>query len=245
MKMTTISKEEFICLCEKCFKINGLEQFCEQNTLNLLYQMVDHMLEINAVMNLTAITEPKDIILKHLADSLTVARFLPEHAHVLDVGCGGGFPSLPLAIARPDLEITALDSTAKKTAYVSDSAKLLSLGNLKTLTGRAEELAQSPEYRESFDFTVARAVASLPVLSELCLPFVKIGGKMVAMKAKLDESESTNAHEMLGSLPFERHEFELKDELLTESRLILVAKKQKHTPKEYPRAYAQIKKKPL
>ena len=247
MKTMTISKDEFIKLCENCFKTNHLEQFCTKNTLFLLYQMVDHMLEVNAVTNLTAITEPHEIALKHLADSLTVARFLPENAQVLDVGCGGGFPSLPLAIARPDLKITALDSTAKKTTYVAESARLLSLDNLKTLTGRAEELAQAPEYREKFDCTVARAVASLPILSELCLPFVKIGGKMVAMKAKLDESEATKAPSTLGASPFERHELMLRspDTDQTETRLILVADKQKHTPKDYPRAYAQIKKKPL
>lgn len=245
MKMMTISKNEFITLCENCFKENSLEAFCGENTLFLLYQMVDHMLEVNAVMNLTAITEPREVAVKHLADSLCAARFIPENASVLDVGCGGGFPSLPLAIARPDLQITALDSTAKKTAYVADSAKLLSLDNLQTLTGRAEELAQTPEYREKFDCTVARAVASLPVLSELCLPFVRIGGKMIAMKAKIDERETTKAPQILGASQFESHSFELRDGENIETRLILIAAKQKATPTEYPRSYSQIKKKPL
>lgn len=245
MKRMTMNKEKFIELCEICFKNNGLAPFCDQNTLFLLYQMIDRMLEVNAAMNLTAITEPNEIILKHLADSLTVAEHLPQNAKILDVGCGGGFPSLPLAIARPDLEITALDSTAKKTAYVAESAKRLSLNNVTTLTGRAEDLAQNPEYREAFDCTVARAVASLPVLSELCLPFIKIGGKMIAMKAKLDESEATNAPKLLGASPFERYALTLQFNELTETRLILIAEKKKNTPKEYPRAYAQIKKKPL
>lgn len=245
MKMT-ISKNEFINLCEVCFKNNGLEVFCEEKTLNLLYEMTERMLAVNAEMNLTAITDPKEVVLKHLADSLTAARFIPEGAKLLDVGCGGGFPSLPLAIARPDLSITALDSTAKKTRYVAESAAFLGLSNLTTLTGRAEELAQSEEYRESFDVSVARAVASLPVLTELCLPFVRVGGKMVAMKARLDESESTNAPQMLGATRFEKHEFQLCGEgSEPETRLILVTEKQKHTPLAYPRAYAQIKKKPL
>ncbi len=245
MKITTISKDEFLPLCENCFKENGLSAFCNENTLFLLYQMVENMLKVNAVMNLTAITEPRNVVVKHLADSLLAASFIPEGASLLDVGCGGGFPSLPLAIARPDLHITALDSTAKKTAYVADAAKLLGLKNLQTLTGRAEDLAQAPEYREKFDCTVARAVASLPILCELCLPFVKIGGQMIAMKAKLDESEATKAPQTLGASPFERHEFTLKGAEIDEARLILVAKKQKHTPKDFPRAYAQIKKKPL
>lgn len=245
MKMT-ISKNEFAGLCLNCFKENGLDVFCEEKTLDLLYNMTDHMLTVNAEMNLTAITEPEDVVLKHLADSLSAARFIPTGAKLLDVGCGGGFPSLPLAIARPDLSITALDSTAKKTKYVADTAKLLGLDNLKTLTGRAEELAQEPQYRESFDVSIARAVASLPVLTELCLPFVKVGGRMVAMKARLDESEQTNAPQILGASRFEKEEFQLVGgSAEPETRLILIAEKQNPTPSAYPRAYAQIKKKPL
>ncbi|MBO4980009.1 MAG: 16S rRNA (guanine(527)-N(7))-methyltransferase RsmG [Clostridia bacterium] len=244
MKMI-MQNDEFIQLCEKCFADNGLEAFCEPKTLDLLYKMTENMLSVNAVTNLTAITEPREIVLKHLADSLSAARYIPEGASVLDVGCGGGFPTLPLAIARPDLTVTGLDSTAKKTRYVAESAALLGLDNLKTLTGRAEELAHEPQYRESFDVCIARAVASLPILTELCLPFVKKGGKMVAMKAKLDESEQTRAPQMLGATAFERHEFELIGEQQSETRLILIAEKQKPTAAAYPRAYAQIKKKPL
>lgn len=245
MKMT-ISRNEFMLLCENCFKANDLEGFCEQKTLQQFYIMIDRMLTVNAEMNLTAITEPHEVVLKHLADSLSVARYLPEGARILDVGCGGGFPSLPLAIARPDLAITALDSTAKKTKYVAETANLLGLFNLKTLTGRAEELAHVPEYREKFDIAVARAVASLPILTELCLPFVRVGGKMVAMKARLDESEQTNAPKMLGATRFEKQEFSLVSDFSEpEARLILVTEKQKPTPVSFPRAYAQIKKKPL
>lgn len=245
MKMMNISKNEFISLCDTCFRENGIEEFCTADILEALFQMTENLLRVNASMNLTAITEPHDIIVKHLTDSLSAAKFIPEDAKLLDVGCGGGFPSLPLAIARPDLRITALDSTAKKTAYVAEAAKLLSLSNLQTLTGRAEELAQEPQYRETFDVVIARAVAALPVLSELCLPFVRIGGKMIAMKAKLDESEQTKAWQHLGAAPFHRHEFQLMGGKTPEERLILETKKHSSTPKAYPRAYAQIKKKPL
>ena len=240
-----LSQNEFAELCKNCFKQNALDAFCEQNTLFLLYQMVTHMLKVNEVINLTAITEPEHIVLKHLADSLTAAQFIPHGASVLDVGCGGGFPSLPLAIARPDLSITALDSTAKKTKYVADSAALLGLNNLKTLTGRAEELGHQAENREKYDLVTARAVAPLPILCEICIPFIKKDGYMLAMKAKLDPSELTQAPETLGCTAFEHHALELKSPRETETRVLLLAKKTKDTPKEYPRGYAQIKKKPL
>ena len=236
---------EFVEKCKNCFEINGLERFCDATTLEKLFRMVENMLVVNASMNLTAITDEEEIIVKHLADSLSAAAYIPQGAKVLDVGCGGGFPSLPLAIARPDLDITALDSTAKKTQYVAFAAVLLGLENLKTLTGRAEDLAQEPECREKFDVAIARAVASLPVLCELCIPFVKIGGQMVAMKAKLDESEATKAPELLGASSFVRHAFELKSSRETDSRLILVSRKMNPTPRTYPRPYAKIKKQPL
>lgn len=240
-----MNREEFIEKCKNCFRDNGLEQFCGEATLEKLFRMVDNMLLVNASMNLTAITDEEEIIVKHLADSLTAAAYIPHGAKVLDVGCGGGFPSLPLAIARPDLDITGLDSTAKKTQYVASAAQLLGLSNLKMLTGRAEDLAMEPQYRETFDLAIARAVASLPVLCELCIPFVKIGGQMVAMKARLDESERTKAPDRLGASPFERHAFVLKSSRETDSRLILVSRKLKPTPREYPRPYAKIKKQPL
>ena len=240
-----MNRAEFIEKCENCFKENDLEQFCDAATLEKLFQMVDNMLFVNASMNLTAITDEEEIIVKHLADSLSAAAYIPQGAKVLDVGCGGGFPSLPLAIARPDLDITALDSTAKKTQYVASSAQLLGLSDLKTLTGRAEDLAMESQYREKFDLAIARAVASLPVLCELCIPFVKIGGRMVAMKARLDESETTKAPERLGASPFDRHAFELKSSRETDNRLILVSHKLRSTPREFPRPYAKIKKQPL
>ncbi len=240
-----MNRTEFIEKCENCLRVNGLEQFCDAATLETLCRMVDNLLLVNASMNLTAITDEEEIIVKHLADSLSAAEFIPRGAKVLDVGCGGGFPSLPLAIARPDLDITALDSTAKKTQYVASAAQLLGLCNLKTLTGRAEDLAQEPQFREKFDLVIARAVASLPVLCELCIPFVMVGGQMVAMKARLDESETTKAPERLGASSFERHEFELKSSRETDSRLLLVSQKLTPTPRDYPRPYPKIKKYPL
>lgn len=242
MKMT---EKEFCTLCQKCFCSNSLSEFAATDCLSQFYRMVDHMLQVNSTMNLTAITEPYQIIIKHLADSLTVAKYIPHGASLLDVGCGGGFPSLPLAIARPDLRITALDSTAKKTTYVSKSARLLGLDNLTTLTGRAETLAHDMTYREQYDVAIARAVASLPVLCELCIPFVKIGGYMIAMKAKNTDEPSGNAAQKLGSARFVEYTLSLYGNEIPEERSILISQKQKMTDNTYPRPYSRIKNKPL
>ena len=166
----------------------------------------------------------------------------------LDVGCGGGFPSLPLAIARPDISVTSLDSTEKKVKYVGETAKLLGISNHTPLYGRAEELAHDPALRESFDIVTARAVASLPVLSELCLPFVKQNGAFVAMKSGNVEEElaaSAAGIKKLGASPFSVYSFSLvshENGIAPEGRTILIAKKLSPSPALYPRPYAKIKK---
>ncbi len=240
-----ITKQEFLNNCQKVFEINQLSTYADNDRLELLYEMTAYMLEVNAVMNLTAITDPKEIIVKHLADSIAVAPYIPNHAKILDVGCGGGFPSLPLAIVRPDIHVTALDSTAKKTEYVLRSADRLKLNNLSTVTGRAEELAHDTRYREQFDATTARAVSSLPILAEICLPFIKVGGTMLALKGRQDAEEITNAVLKLGGSPYRIYSFNLMGNGLEEARCVISSEKKTHTSGEYPRVYAQIKKNPL
>ena len=178
-------KNEFYRLYKEIFTANGLDEFCSDETIEKMLKMSERMVEVNEHMNLTAITEPADIIAKHLADSVIASRCIPTNATVCDVGCGGGFPSLPLAIARPDITILGVDSTEKRINYVNESAELLGLTNLKAIAGRAEDLSQDKSLREGFDICIARAVAALPVLSELCIPFVKQGGYFVAMKGRL------------------------------------------------------------
>ena len=229
----------------RVFKANGLGQYTKTETVDLMFRMVEHMLEVNSYMNLTAITDPREIIVKHLADSCTVLSYIPEGATVCDVGCGGGFPSLPMAIARPDVRVLGLDSTGKKVNYINETADLLALDNLSAICGRAEELAMT-ELRESFDVVTARAVAALPMLCELCIPFVRVGGLFCAMKGAPDPSEvaaAQSAYTKLGA-PMEEedaHRFTLAGD----DRVIFAVKKQNHTPRSYPRAFAQIKKKPL
>ena len=139
--------------------------------------------EKNKVMNVTAVTDPDGIAVKHFADSISIltAADIPQGARVIDVGTGGGFPGVPLLIMRPDINLTLLDSTAKKIDFISEVVSALGL-NAETVSARAEELAKEPGYREKYDFCVSRAVASLNVLSELCLPFLRTGGIFISMK---------------------------------------------------------------
>ena len=204
------------------------------------------MIEQNKTMNLTAITDPDGIAVKHFADSisaLTAADF-ESGARVLDVGTGAGFPGLPLLIVRPDLKLTMLDSTAKKLKYVSSAAESLGLSP-EILHARAEEAGRKPEYREGFDIVCSRAVAALNVLCEYCLPFVKVGGCFIAMKsAKAGEEieQAQAAIKLLGGKITDEKSFKLSD---GGERNLIVIKKISHIPPKYPRVSAQIAKKPL
>lgn len=233
---------------EKALIRNSLTVFCDSRCIELFSCLAERLVAVNAQYNLTAITEPEKIATRHIADSLMAAEFLPEGANVVDVGCGAGFPSLPLAIARPDLHILALDSTAKKLHFVESTAKELGLSHLTVLAARAEEEGQK-RLREKFDVAIARAVAHLPILSELCLPLVKVGGCFVAMKGSgglLEVEEATKAFSHLGASLSGVYKFslqELNEE--TADRWIAVVEKSGRTPQEYPRNYSKICKKPL
>ena len=242
-----INKEEFHSLYNQIFKANQLDKFCEPNIVEKMLSMSEYMLEVNQSMNLTAITDTPSVIAKHLADSAIAARYIPQGARVCDVGCGGGFPSLPLAIIRPDITVLGIDSTEKRINYVNDSAKRLGLGNLTAIAGRAEDLSRT-KLRESFDVCIARAVANLPVLSEFCIPFVKVGGSFIAMKGKLGDEELTQASVKLGGEPISSESvirYQLRTLDIPEERCMAISKKISPTDAKYPRNYSQIKKKPL
>ena len=227
---------------------NSVEVDLSDDKIEKLYELTRIMLEVNASMNLTAITEEKAIILKHYVDSLTVSKYIPKNAKIIDVGCGAGFPCLPLAIFRPDLDIMALDSTAKRIKYIDDTANKLNITNIHAVAARAEECGKKNEYRESFDIATARAVAALPILSELCLPFVKVGGAFVSMKASQGEREAIdakNAIKLCGGEIKTIDKLELLSDDTSESRTIISVSKIASTPAKYPRHYSQISKKPL
>lgn len=210
-----------------------------------LEQFAGMMLERNQVMNLTAITEPRDVASLHLLDSLELLPLAGLKAErLVDVGCGAGFPGVPLAIAAPGLNITLLDSQRKRVDFLREVCGALGLENTKCVHGRAEEFAQ--DERETFDVAVSRAVAALPVLCELCLPLVKVGGQMLAMKSSHSKDEingAGNAVKVLGG----RIEW-MKDYTIPGTdvvhRLVCI-KKITSCPKKYPRRFALIKKQPL
>ena len=240
--------ENFITELERAFELNGLKAFFEPCLTDKFNALADRLVEVNSVMNLTAITDPRGVAVRHIADSLTVCAHIPEGAKVIDIGCGAGFPSLPLAIARPDVTVLALDSTAKRISFVSETAALLGLDNLSAVAARAEDAAKDPTLRESFDVAVSRAVARLNVLDELCLPFVRVGGAFAAMKgdgAALELEEARRGLKILCGEVDCLHSFELLGEDEPQSRAIIVVKKTAKTDEKYPRDYARIKKKPL
>lgn len=241
--------QDFRTKCEEIFAHNSAVPMPTQEQIEKLFDLTNIMLEVNKSMNLTAITEENAIILRHYVDCASICGKIPEKAKLIDVGCGAGFPSLVLAIFRPDVEITGLDGTAKRIDYVNSTAKKLGLNNVTAIAARAEEAGKNAVYREKFDVVTARAVASLPVLCEICLPFAKVGGKFIAMKASQGQSEVATASQAITLCGGNLSDVELfsisPDGREFEQRTVINIAKSAPTPQKYPRHYSQISKKPL
>ena len=205
------------------------------------------LLEQNQVMNLTAITDPSEVAQKHMLDCAAVlgAADLTGKRKLIDVGTGAGFPGVVLGVCQPELDITLLDSLKKRLDWLETVGAELGVP-LKTIHARAEELGRKPEYREQFDVATARAVADLRLLSELCLPFVKVGGVFLAMKAEncRDEVDSAaRAIQILGGRLRPAYEYAIPGTAL--KRKVVVIEKVAPTPEKYPRRFAKIQKEPL
>ena len=225
-----------------CKKID-VELDDDQTKQFLLYKK--ELIEWNEKINLTAITDEDEIILKHFVDSLTIVKYINDGDRLIDVGTGAGFPGIPLKIVKPNTEVILLDSLNKRLLFLEDIIKKNSLQNISCIHGRAENVSRETFYRESFDVATARAVANMSTLVELCLPFVKVGGIFVCMKGNnIDElNDAKNAIKILGG------EVEKVDNLfLPDSdieRNIIIIRKIKSTPKEYPRKAGTPAKTPL
>ncbi len=241
-----MEREAFLADYDAVLQKNGLNAYLA--CADAFFTLTERLLAANAQFNLTAITDPHQIILRHYADCLAIASDIPEGARVIDVGCGAGFPSLPLAVARPDLHITALDSTAKKLRFVAECAGELGLTGLTVCNARAEEAAARPDMRELFDVATARAVARLCVLDELCLPFVRVGGLFLALKGENGAAEAAEAAKgvrILGGNAGSCTEIPITDGGEILHHVLFRTEKVASTPEIYPRNYARICKKPL
>ena len=227
--------------CKRIFEENELELTKE------VYEKLDiyaeFLVETNKVMNLTAITEPEEILIKHFADSISITRFVnfEDGMKAIDVGTGAGFPLLPVKIYRPGIKITLLDGLNKRIKFLSELCEKISV-DAECIHERAELLARKEEYREKYDIATARAVSAMPVLCEYCMPFVKKGGVFCAMKGPSEDiGAAANAVKILGGSPANDIQYTLNGE----QRRIVTVKKISSVSSKYPRASGKIKSKPL
>ncbi|MBS4913181.1 MAG: 16S rRNA (guanine(527)-N(7))-methyltransferase RsmG [Veillonella sp.] len=215
-----------------------LEQFTDYYEL---------LIETNKHLNLTAITDPHEVAVKHMVDSLTaLSPVFTEGASLLDLGTGAGFPGIPLAIWRPDLKITLFDSLQKRLTFLQGVIETLGLKNVATLHGRAEDMAHTEAHREAYDIVTSRAVARLPILLEWSLPYVKVGGYLVALKGAIYDEEVKSSDFALQTLGGKIEDIKMATlPTLDDKRAIIYVKKVKPCTKKYPRKPKDIKTKPL
>lgn len=207
----------------------------------------DLLAEWNARYSLTAIRDPQDVRIKHFLDSLSCLTVMPDPiGRVIDVGTGAGFPGLVLKIARPDIQLTLVESVAKKTRFCAHVVETLGLKDVKIVTDRVEVLGQDRDFREQYDWAVARALAGMPVLAEYLLPLVKVGGHMLAQKglsARDELMQAAAALKILGGQPAAEREIRLPG--IPDPHLLVVVKKVRPTPSSYPRRVGVPSKTPL
>lgn len=236
--------EEFSQIIKENMSKIGIE--LNNGQINQFFNYMNLLIEWNKKINLTAIIEPKEIIIKHFVDCGTIFKYIEEKDNIIDVGTGAGFPGIPIKILNNKINITLVDSLNKRINFLNEVVNELELNNVKVIHGRAEDLAQNKEYREKYDKAISRAVANLSTLSEYDLPFVKINGKMIAMKGFEIEEELNNAKraiEILGGKVEKVEKFSLID---TENkRSIILINKLKSTPRQYPRKAGRPSKEPI
>ncbi len=215
----------------------------DDNQIEKLIEYMHLILQINKQINLTRITNPKEFVEKHIIDSLAILPFIKrEEQNIIDIGTGGGFPGVPLAIVCPKNKFVLLDATAKKLKVIERITKELNINNITFVHARAEIASHYPAYRDHFDYAVSRAVAQLKILIELCLPFVKVGGEFIAYKSDPYNNELALSEEILKELNGELitvNEYRLP--ITSSSRVLIDIAKKNKTPKKYPRKFSEIK----
>ena len=239
-----MKKEEFKKVLYEKTKQIGIELTEEQ--LEKFYLYMNILLEWNEKINLTAITNEEEIILKHFVDSLTINKYIEDSKSLIDVGTGAGFPGIPMKILRQDLKITLLDSLNKRINFLNEVIEKLELKNIECIHGRAEEFGKNKNYREKYDISTSRAVANMSTLSEYLIPFVKIGGKVLAMKgdkAEEELEEAKKAIKLLGGKVENIDNFYLPNSDI--KRSIIIIKKIEKTEMKFPRKPGMPAKEPI
>lgn len=235
--------EEFKTLfLNECEKINIVPN---ENQIEEFFKYMNGVLEWNKKINVTAITDEKMFVVKHFIDSLTINQYLEEKDKIIDIGTGAGFPSIPLKIMNKEKEFTLIDSINKKLNVIREINKDINLDKLEIIHCRAEDLANKIEYREKYDVAVTRAVSNLSTITEYMLPFVKINGIAICMKGPNYESEldnAKNAIKILGGKIEKIEKVQVNNEM---ERNLVIIKKIKNTPKNFPRGQGKPLKEPL
>ena len=226
-------------------KAKQIEIKLTKEQIEKYYNYMSLLLEWNEKINLTAIIEPREIILKHFVDSLTIAKYIKDDEKLIDVGTGAGFPGIPLSIVKENTDIVLLDSLNKRINFLEEVKENLKLENITTIHGRAEEFGKNKKERETYDIATSRAVAPLNILLEYLLPLVKVGGRAICMKgSNIEEVENAkNALEILGGQIEKIEEITLPNSDI--KRNIIIVEKVKNTPSKYPRKPGTPSKEPI
>lgn len=232
-------------LIEGC-ELLGIE--INNKEVDIFLEYMSILLEWNKKINITSITDKKDFIIKHFLDSLTCIKTFDFKGteKIIDIGTGGGFPGVPLKIMMPEIKLTLLDSTQKKVKFLNELVKKLTIENVISIHGRAEDYGNEKSYREKYDIAVSRAVAPMNILLEYCLPFVKKGGIFIAQKSSEIETELNEAKNSLKRLGGKiEQDIRLELPFSNDGRSIIIIRKTNKTPNNYPRRAGIPQKKPL
>lgn len=239
-----MNKEEFIIEFKKQANLASID--INDIQISMFYEYMLLLLEWNEKINLTAITEPKDVIVKHFIDSILAIKYIKSASSIIDVGTGAGFPGIPLKIMDESLSLTLLDSLNKRTIFLQEVIDKLNLNDVTIIHGRAEDVAQDNKHREMYDYAISRAVAPLNILLEYLVPYTKVNGNVIAMKGSNAEEEVDLAQNAIKKLNVNIREKAIK-KLPDNSgeRFIIIFNKDKKTDKIYPRKAGTPKKSPL